>query len=184
MRTMLWLTMAAGLSPACGTTHRVERTDLNPVVDEAEGGKVDLELRSGRSMAVGGLHAEGDTMVWSSPAPGSIPASDVRAATVVRRGKGFWEGAAIGASAGFLTGLAIGVVWNTTCHAGAGPISDGESPQSTCPYSDGPSLTRGLELGALFGGLLLIPGGVVGGVVGAVRGDRTTFSIDENPRRP
>jgi len=177
--------VAAVLLSGCSSVRVNERStaasDLQPIIDEARGGTVDIKLRSGRTMAVGGLHAEGATMAWDSPVRGSTPASEIREATITHHGKGFWEGLAIGAGAGFVTGFATGVIWNTTCSEG--PFIDGGHPQSSCPFTTGPSLSGGLQLCAILGGLFAIPGAVIGGIFGAVRGDRTTFNMDASPPR-
>jgi len=178
--------VAACMLSACTTAHRIERPttsrDLRPIVEEAEGRSVDIKLQSGESMAVGGLHSEGDAIAWSSPLPSSAPVADLRQATITRRGKGFLEGLAIGAGTGFVTGFATGVFWNTTCSAG--PLIDGGHPQSSCPFSIGRSLSGALQLGAILGGLFSVPGAIVGGIIGAVRGDRTTFTVDASQQRP
>lgn len=54
-------------------------------------------------------------MNWTGPPAGRTSMAEVREVTVLRRGKGFWQGLGIGALVGFGTGLGIGLVWNTTC---------------------------------------------------------------------
>src|SRR5262249_42057012 len=148
--------------------------DLRRISGEAAGRTVSIKLDSNSTVWVGGLHPEGGRLAWTSPAPGSASADELHEVTIVSRGKGFWEGAAFGAGAGFLTGLALGVIWNTNCSAG--PYVDNEQ-SSSCPWTTNPSLSGGLQLGSILGLMFAIPGAVVGGIVGGVRGDRTTFAM-------
>jgi hypothetical protein len=168
---------------ACSSVHRFERppsdADLQRIGSEVAGGAADIKLGSAAAVPVGGLHAEGGRLSWTSPDPGGVPADQLREVTILRRGKGFWEGAAIGAGAGFLAGLVTGVVWQTSCSAG--PVVDNEQ-LSSCPLTTYPSFSKGLQLGAIMGLLFALPAGIVGGVAGAALGDRTTFKFDAEPR--
>jgi hypothetical protein len=168
---------------ACSSVHHLERppsdTDLQRIGSEVAGGAADIKLGSATAVPVGGLHAEGGRLAWTSPDPGGVSADQLREVTIVRRGKGFWEGAAIGAGAGFLTGLVTGVVWQTSCSAG--PVVDNEQ-LSTCPFTTYPSFSKGLQVGAVLGVLFAVPAGLIGGVTGAALGDRTTFKFDAGPR--
>jgi hypothetical protein len=177
------IVVLAFLLAACSSVHHLERppsdTDLQRVGSELAGGTASIKLGSASAVPVGGLHAEGGRLAWTSPDPGDVSADQLREVTIVRRAKGFWEGAAIGAGAGFLTGLVTGVVWQTTCSAG--PVADNEQ-FSSCPLTTYPSLSKGLQLGAIMGLLFAVPAAIVGGVAGAAIGDRTTFKLDAEPR--
>jgi hypothetical protein len=178
------LSAAAVYLGACSTVHHLSRPpterDLQLIVAEAGTGSASVDVGTNGHLAVGGLHSEGDRLLWATPTGGQASAETLRQVTLVRRAKGFWEGAAIGAGVGFVTGLAVGVIWNTNCSEG--PLIDGEHPQASCPVTENPSLTGGLELGAVLGVLFALPGAIVGGLTGAALGDRVVFTTDP-PRR-
>jgi hypothetical protein len=177
--------VATCLLSACTSVNHMQRpvtaADVRRINVEADGHPVAVRVGSKDSVTVGGLHLEGDKLLWTTPVPGYLSASESGEVTVVRRGKGFWEGLGIGAGAGFATGLAIGVIWNSSCSAG--PLVDGGHPQSSCPFSAGPGLVGGLQLGSILGALLAVPGAIIGGVVGAARGDRVVFTTVREPER-
>jgi hypothetical protein len=161
----------------CSTVQTIGRPatplDLQRIAAEGDGHPVEVKLAPDRRIRVEGLHAVGGRLNWNGPVAGSASSEDLREATVVRRGKGLFEGLAIGAAAGLATALVIGVIGNSTCSAG--PLIDGEHPQNTC-LLNGPGLLDGLALGAVLGILVMPLGAVIGGVAGELRGDRTTFT--------
>jgi hypothetical protein len=175
---MLLLVVAIACSAVRPIGRPATPLDLQRIVAEGDGRPVDVKLAPDRRIRVEGLHAVGGKLYWNGPAPGSASSDDVREATIVRRDKGFFEGAGIGAGAAFATGLVIGVIWSKTCSTG--PLIDGDHPQDSCPT--GPSFSEGLALGAILGVFLMIPGALIGGVAGALHGDQTTFT-SEPPRR-
>src|SRR5471030_2656639 len=86
---------------ACSSVQVIGRppseAELQRIVREGQGRSVELELDQDRKLSVGGLHAVGGRLSWAAPSEGSASADELRRATVVRRGKGFWEGFGIGA---------------------------------------------------------------------------------------
>jgi hypothetical protein len=159
---MLRTLLIASMCVACSTVHTIHRKDLPDFDGEGE-----VKLSSAReAKPVGGLHAVGGKLDYADVA-------EVSEVTYIRRGKGFWEGAAIGAATAFGLGLVTGIVWNTTCSKGQ--YSDGFYPNANCPISEDPSLSDGVVLGLLLGGLAIVPGALIGGSLGALYGDHTTY---------
>ncbi len=176
----LW-TGCAGVQPV---GRPASQEELRAIEREADGRTVALKLAPDRALEVKGFHAGGETLSWTGPPAGAAPVTDLREATVVRRGTGLLQGAGIGALAGFATGMVLGIISNTFCSTGRQDgFSGGQPyyPNNSCSYTTGPSFAGGAVIGAIFGGLLVLPSAIIGGGVGAFIGSPLTFTSAPRP---
>jgi hypothetical protein len=141
-------------------------SDIQSVNEEVHDDDVDVTLRTDdgaketRDVTV--LSVSTTRVKWQGDAVRTASLLQVHA---VDRGAGLAEGASIGALSGVLLGAGIG--WATLHNNSGGFIT----------FSPGDA--------ALVGALVfLIPGVLIGTLVGGVVGDRTTFVFDESPAPP
>ena len=181
--------VSASLWTGCAGVHLVgqpaSQEELRAIESEANGRTIALKLAPDRTLEVKGLHAGGEALSWTGPPAGAAPVTDLREATVVRRGTGFLQGAGIGALAGFATGTVLGIISNTFCSTGKqdGTVGVGQPyyPNNSCSYTTGPSFSGGVVIGAIFGGVMVLPSALIGGGVGAMIGSPLTFTSAPRP---
>lgn len=148
------------LGTGCGSTHHVSQDPSNgyhDVTAAAAGETAHVHLRDGQTLRLNALSVSADSTTGISTRGRKtvIATSAIREVEIVDRGTGTLQGAAIG----FVTPLVIGAIGVAT--------ADSELD----------------ELGAAVTGVLgSIPGALVGGLVGAGRGQRETYRFPNPPR--
>jgi hypothetical protein len=151
--------LLAGLllvATGCSSTHQVSRTQSDGyarVTEAATGETARVHLRDGRTVKLNNLYVGPTSTTGVAPGSGqdrSFPTESIRKVELVDRSSGFWQGAGIGAGVLASSGLLVGA---------------GEDDE------------LGSALAMISGFVLSVPGGLIGGVVGAIRGQRETYRI-------
>ena len=156
------------LATGCSSTHRVMEPSGEPsggreasrseaygysrVTEDVSGETVRVFLRDGREMELENLYVGPDSTTGTLPQGGkkTVPTSALQEIEVVNRGTGFLQGAGIGIA----VPLASGVLGSA--------MEDDE-------------LIPAWAIGAV----LSVPGGLVGGIAGLIRGQRKTYRFLE-----
>lgn len=153
------LLVAAG----CSSTHHVSRTSPNGyarVTEAATGETARVHLRDGRTVKLKNLYVGRDSVTGisteSHDGPRSFPTAAVRSVEFVNRGTGFLQGLG--------TGFAVPLGW--------GMLMSATEDEEFIPA---------WSIGAMLG----IPGGLVGGIAGAIWGQREIYRFSTpSPETP
>jgi hypothetical protein len=159
-RTQLGLVpLLAGLllvAAGCSSTHQVSRTQSDGyarVTEAATGETARVHFRDGRTTKLNNLYVGPTSTTGVLPGSGqdqSFPTDSIRKVELIDQGTGFFQGIGIGAGVPAASGLLVGVSEDDQLDGASAMIS---------------------------GFVLSVPGGLIGGVLGAIRGQRKTYRI-------
>jgi hypothetical protein len=146
------------LACGCSSTHQVAHTQsdgYSRVTEAAYGKTARVHFRDGRTMKLEKLYVDADSTTGIGPhgTERAFSTSTLWKVELVNRGVGFLQGAGAGA---------------------AGPLGGALLVQL---QGDG----LGTDLATVAGLALSVPGALIGGVVGAIRGHRTTYFVEAPP---
>ncbi|MFB6279521.1 MAG: hypothetical protein ABEK75_08440 [Salinibacter sp.] len=142
------------VATGCSSTQQVSRTRSDGyarVTEAATGETARVHLRDGRTVKLNNLYVGPTSTTGVVPGSGqkqSFSTASLQKVELVDRSSGFWQGAGIGAGVLAASGLLMGA---------------GEDDE------------LGSALAMISGFVLSVPGGLIGGVVGAIRGQRETY---------
>ena len=145
----------------CTSTHQVSKHSdgYSRITEKVTGETVRVVLRDGRAMKLRNLYVGANSTRGTRPQGGSkrFPTSELREIEVVDHGTGFWQGAGLGLGSGLGSTLLLAMTQDSGL---------------------------GRDLAIIVGLAASVPMGLVGGIIGTIKGQKEVYRFPErSPKR-